>query len=344
MKNVKNVKKSLKWLVGVVVVLILVRVFLFQVISVDHFHMSSTLLPGDKVIVNKFRAGARLPISIIGLPGANAPYIDGIRLPYMRLPAFKKLNRQEVVAFNIPAGSDKPIDRKRLMISRIVGLPEDTVMIMDKQLSVNNKALLPPESGRVEYRVVTSGEPVSDDFIRKYDLEKPRVVANVGIFDVDLPKDANLILEKAPGIRTVRETRQFIGDAAVDYYPQSNFFKWNRDQFGPFRVPAKGMTVDIEIRTVDFYRAIIETQEKHDVLIDFAGVHIDGKLVTSYTFEKDYYFVLSDSRDNPDDSRMIGFVPADHIVGVAKRIIWSRQNEFDYLRKFRPGRILKSIR
>lgn len=333
-----------KWSLWILAILIIVRVFLYQVTNVHDFHMASTLLPGDRIVVNKYRAGLRLPISIIGLPGTNAPYVDGIRLPYFRLPAIKKLRRQEVVIFNNPAGSDTPIDRKRLMISRIIGLPSDTVMIQDKQVIVNNKVIAPPLLARSEYRVVTSGQPVSSEFIRRFDIEKPRTVATIGIFDLDLPKMASAELEKASGIKNVRETKQFLGDASMDYYPLSNFFKWNRDQFGPFRVPAKGMTVNIDIKSIDFYREMIETQEGHDVLVDYSGVHVDGQLINTYTFKKDYYFVLSDNRDNPDDSRKIGFVPADHILGVAKRIIWSRQHKFDYLKKFHPGRILRKIR
>ena len=342
--KMKNCKRCLRWSLWTILILLLVRVFFCQTVHVGDFHMSSTLLPGDRVIVNKYRAGLRLPISIIGLPGVNAPYAKGIRLPYFRLPALKKLRRQEVVVFNYPAGADKPIDRKRLMISRIIGLPSDTVMIRDKQVFVNKIVIAPPASARTEYRVVTSGPPPGDEFLRRHDLEKPRLIASIGIYDMDLPKDASLALEKAEGIRTVRETRQFPGDASVDYYPLSNFFMWNRDQFGPLRVPAKGMTVAIDIRSIDFYRDMIETQEGHDVLIDFSGVHIDGNLVTSYTFEKNYYFVLSDNRDNPDDSRKIGFVPADHILGVAKRIIWSHQNTYDYIRKFPLNRLFKGIR
>lgn len=336
--------RILKWPLLALVILLVVRVCFYQVSGVQDFHMSSTLLPGDRVLVNKFRSGLRLPISIIGIPGANSPYVDGIRLPYMRLPALKKIRRQDVVVFNNPAGSDKPIDRKRLMISRIIGLPTDTVMIKDKQVSVNHEELMPPLLARSEYRVVTSGQPIANEFIHKYNIEKPRLVANIGIYDVDLPKEARDILEKAEGIKNLRETKQFLGDASVDYFPLSNFFMWNRDQFGPFRVPAKGMTVAIDIRSIDFYRDIIETHEGHDVLVDYSGVHVDGNLVTSYTFEKNYYFVLSDNRDHPDDSRKIGFIPADHLVGTATRIIWSQQHRYDYIRKFHPGRILKRIR
>jgi len=334
----------MKWSLWTLLALIVIRVFFFQTMNVGNFHMSSTLMPGDRIVVNKFRAGLRLPISIIGLPGVNAPYADGIRVPYLRLPAIKKLQRQDVIVFNNPSGSDKPIDRKKLIVSRIIGLPEDTVLIRDKVVSVNNQTVDPPATARTEYRVVTSGGKISMDFLRKFDIEKPRVVADIGIYDIDLSKGASIALEKVEGVKTVRETKLFLGDAEVDYFPVSNFFKWNRDQFGPFRVPAKGMTVGIEFRSIDFYRDIIETQEGHDVLVDFTGVHIDGKLASSYTFEKNYYFVLSDNRDNPDDSRRIGFIPADHILGVAKRVIWSHQKNYDYVKKFRFGRTFKKIR
>jgi signal peptidase I len=333
----KNYRRILKWSLWIIFILIFSRIFLFQVARVDNFHMASTLLPGDRVIVNKHRAGLRLPMSIIGLS-------DAVRLPYLRLPAIKKIRRQEVAVFNYPVGSDRPIDRKRLMISRIIGLPTDTVMIKDKVVSVNNKALTPPVTGRKEYRVVTSGAPVGKDFFYKYDIENARLVADIGIYDMDLPDGIPAVLEKLPGIQTVRETKQFLGDASVDYYPLSGFFLWNRDQFGPFRVPAKGMTVAIDIRTIDFYRDLIETHEGHDLLVDFAGVHMDGQLITSYTFQKNYYFVLSDNRDNPDDSRKIGFIPEDHIVGTTGRIIWSHQNKFAGTRKFHLGRIFKKVR
>jgi signal peptidase I len=316
----------------------------YQVVPVKDFHMASTLLPGDRVIVDKFRSGLRLPISVIGLPGTDAPYADGIRLPYMRLPAIIKLKRQDVVVFNHPVGSDRPIDRKRLMISRIIGLPTDTVLIRDKVITVNNQPVSPPELARVEYRVVTEGQPIDPAFIRKYRIENPRLVADIGIYDADLPAAAAEELKKMKGISTVRETRHFLGDPSTGYYPLSGFFLWNRDQYGTLRVPAKGMTVGIDVKTIDFYRPIIETHEGHDVMVDFSGVHIDGALTTSYTFEKNYFFMLGDNRDNPNDSRKIGFIPEDHVLGVARRVLWSGQNDFDYIGKFHPGRILKGIR
>ncbi len=340
----KNYRTILKLSFLTLLILLLGRACLYQTVKVDNFHMASTIFPGDRVLVNKYRSGLRLPISIIGLPGTNSPYADGIRLPYFRLPAFKKFSHQDVVAFNFPAGSDKPLDRKRIMISRIIGIPSDTVLIQDKIVKVNQAVIPLPEKARTEYRTITDGKVISNEFLRRYDLEKPRVAADIGIFDIDLPQGVSTILEKEPGVKTVRERMFYLGDIAGDYYPVSNYFMWNRDQFGTFRVPSKGMVVNLDFKTIDFYRELIEVHEKHDVIVDFSGIRIDGKLVTSYTFNKNYYFVMSDNRDNPDDSRKIGFIPEDHIIGIAKRVMWSHQNKFDYIRNFHPGRFLKRIR
>ena len=172
MKKGKKYRKYAKWSLWALLGLLVIRVCFFQTMKVSNFHMSSTLMPGDRIVVNKFRAGLRLPISIIGLPGVNAPYADAIRVPYLRIPAIKKLQRQDVIVFNNPAGSDKPIDRKRLLVSRVIGLPEDTVLIRDKAVFVNNLTVIAPSSARTEYRVVTAGGKISSDFLRKFDIEK----------------------------------------------------------------------------------------------------------------------------------------------------------------------------
>ena len=44
-------------------------------------------------------------------------------------------------------------------------------------------------------------------------------------------------------------------------------------------------------------------------------VFIDGVESTTYTFEKDYYWMMGDNRHNSLDARKWGYVPQDHIVG-----------------------------
>jgi len=340
----KRSRKIFWWVLGVVLVFFLVRIFFYQTVQVTGFEMGSTLVPGDRVIVNKFRAGWRLPHTIIGLPGASAPYADWFRLPDYRLPAIKSLKRGELIAFNRPFGSDLPIDRKPILISRIAGFPGDTVLVWDKQVYINRVIVDPPALVRTEYRVVMGSGEIPPAFLRRYNIEMPRLIDDIGIYDLDLDSRAREAIDQVKGISTIRSTKQFAGDSSIDYYPPSNFFLWNRDQFGPLIVPRKGLTVEVSIQAVDLYREIIENHEGNQLEIDWRGVRINGRPVERYTFKKDYYFVLDDNRDNPNDSRIIGFIPADHIIGVVKRVACSHQGKHNYLKKFRIDRTLKRVR
>jgi len=343
-KGRKKSRRILRWSLIVLAVCLFIRIFLYQTVKVQDFHMASTIMPGDRILVNKFKAGYRFPVSIVGLPGPRAPYADWFRLPDIRFPAIKKLKRQDVIVFNHPIGADVPVDRKKLVVSRLVGLPGDTLLIWDKQLYINRKVVPPPETGRSEFRIVMRGEKIGDEFHKDYRIEKPRLINDIGVYDYDLTPEAKAFLENNDKIEAIRPIKLSIGDSKEGYYPQSSFYLWNRDQFGPLVVPSKGATVKLEIKTVDLYREIIEVHEGHELLVDFRGIRIDGLPVAEYTFEKDYYFVLDDNRDNPQDSRKIGFIPRNHILGVSGRILWNGTKQYDYLPGTEPGRILKRIR
>ena len=61
-------------------------------------------------------------------------------------------------------------------------------------------------------------------------------------------------------------------------------------------------------------------------------LYLDGRETNFFFFRQDYYWVLSDNTNEAVDSRHLGFIPADHIVGNA----WLCWYSPDKQRIFKP--------
>jgi len=337
-------RKFFRWIFWTALIVLLIRVFILQTYKIDSFTMASTILPGDRVLVNKISTGSRFPNSILGLPGTKRSYFDLFRIPYFRLPGLRGFERNEIIVYNDPRNADKPLDRNPLKVSRLVALPGDTVIILDKELYINRDKVEDPKSLRHLYRVITGGKQIPESFLTEYDIEEPELIASIGIYDYSLDSTAYEAFKAIPEVKTIRQRKLFVGDASNRFFPFSSFFFWNRDQFGPVVVPYKGLEIDISLKNIDLYSDIIDIHEGNELLIDFSGITLNGDKVESYTFKKNYYFVLDDNRDKPEDSRIIGFIPESHILGTSKRIFVSGKSKFEYLDGPRIDRTLKRIK
>lgn len=125
---------------------------------------------------------------------------------------------------------------------------------------------------------------------------------------------------------------------------------WNEDNYGPLIVPKKGYVVPLSLNNIDQWRTAIDRENGKEV-VEVRGnvITIEGKPVTSYTFKKNYYFMMGDNRDDSLDSRFWGFVPRDLIVGEAFITLfsWDRDIPFSDLFRLigsiRPDRVLKLL-
>jgi signal peptidase I len=117
---------------------------------------------------------------------------------------------------------------------------------------------------------------------------------------------------------------------------------WNEDNYGPLVIPKKGYTIPLNVENVDQWRTTIDREYgKRVVQVVNGQVTIEGKPVTSYTFKKDYFFMMGDNRDDSLDSRFWGFVPRDAVVGEAFITLFSWDRDIPFTDLFR---LIGSIR
>lgn len=254
--------------------------FIIQNTRIPTGSMEDTILVGDFVLVNKFIYGSSSPRYI--------PLTE-IKLPYFTLPSVREPEPKDIVVFEYPGDRDQ-LEASELGINyvkRLIGMPGDTVQIIDKVVFVNGKEFWIPS--HIKYL---------SPYAKPKEYIEPRI----------FPKGA----------------------------------PWNEDNYGPLVVPKKGMKVTLTPSNIEKWRTIIDREfGKRVVEIKNGYIYIDGKQASSYTFKKDYYFMMGDNRDDSLDSRFWGFVPRDLVVGQAFITLFSWDRNIPFTDIFR---LIGSIR
>lgn len=313
-----------EWVLTIVIALsiaMVIRGFFIEAFRIPTSSMEKTLLAGDFVIVSKLRFGPRLPLTV-GLPFLNL-YVPGIELPGGRLPGFEKPDRGDVVVFNFP-NEDVPIGRKTHYIKRVVGLPGDTLAIVDKVPYANGVRM--PLSPEMQQKWLAVRKMTLPFPIQRFHETGVEEVGRVGdqIDGVAFQSTAALAreigswseIEFVQPLVTPRKNGQ-----AFAIFPEGS--QNVRDNYGPLYVPARGSIITLTRENLSAYRDLIERYEGHDLDVDSESIRIDGKPASTYVVEQDYFFVMGDNRDSSYDSRIWGFVPWDYVVGKATFIYFS---------------------
>jgi len=339
-----------EWLDSVmfaVVAATLIRFFLFEAYTIPTPSMESSLMVGDFLFVSKMHYGVRTPKTPLQLPlthqkiwFTNIPsYLRWLDLPTFRLPGFSEVKKGDAVVFNVPnfeEDGDAPLDLRTFYVKRCVATPGDVLEVRDQQVIVNGKAMENPE--RMQHPIfMKTKENLDEKFFEAYGIRNAPDASydSADWLPLAEPDSQNVLwgyklntskammdeMQALPFSKTF-DTNLFKdpkGVTFVDIFPHdTTLYKWNRDFYGPLKVPAKGLTVPMTPGNVALYSEAIQKYEGNkNVVVSGYQISIDGKAITSYTFKQDYYFMMGDNRHNSADSRFWGFVPSDHIVGKA---------------------------
>ena len=131
---------------------LIIKTFLIETSRVPTGSMETTIMVGDFLFVNKFVYGSSSP--------RNIPFTD-IALPYFQMPALREPRKGDIVVFEFQGERDEfKSDKIMNYVKRLIGVPGDTVEIVNKVVFVNGKeAKRPPH---VQYTQSTQSKGVPD--------------------------------------------------------------------------------------------------------------------------------------------------------------------------------------
>jgi len=235
----------------------------------------------------------------------------------------------------------RPVDKRDHYIKRCLGLPGDSLQIIDNQVYVNGKALENPSM--MQFMYVLNGRPITQmeiGALDKFEITESDIQSPDRRYLLLTPEQASIIADRYPdtGLTIVKNNN--VRPLATFPNDPKNFNTWTIDNFGPIYIPKQGDKVVITPNNIALYKRIINVYENHDLEIKSGDIYIDGKKTTSYTIEQDYYWAMGDNRHASEDSRFWGFVPHDHIVGKPI-FVWMSLKDGNLFKGIRWNRIFK---
>lgn len=326
--------------IGFILIYIFIHVFLYDVFTIPSDSMEETIKTGDRILINKFIYGPRLPASPKEIPFFNVIFclskryrlrLDSVRWNYLRPIRFSKIKSNQIIVFNYP------INPNQILIKRCIALPGDTILI-------SNKTILKNSTGFTNHLSNPKGrKTVFQDIIKPFLLQDNVLWKSRNCSQIKYES-------KRPISNTIDNLKPTINPEYLDYelsnpinntiiFPNDAHFTWDLNNFGPLIIPSNGYTIQLTTCNFILYRYVINHFEDARITYFNNEFFINGEKQQFYTFKNNYYFALGDNPANSIDSRHWGFVPENLIIGKASVILFSFDSS-----KSKYNRFFKSIK
>nr|WP_302830804.1 signal peptidase I [uncultured Bacteroides sp.] len=299
--------------IGVILAVVLLRSCVATSYLIPSSGMENSLYCGERILVNKWSYGLRLPFM-------NA-------WGYHRWME-KPVGKEDIIVFNNPANlSESTIDQKEVFISRCLGVPGDTLLV-DSLFSV-----IPSEKNAPDQKFLYT-------YPRQKECQLDSLLTILSIFP-------NRLLGQ-DSVRSVRSFSRYEYYLLEQALGNNNWIEPvskedSIEVLKPLIIPGKGKPVRVYPWNITLLRNTLVLHEKKHAEIKNDTLYVEGKPVQHCYFTKDYYWVGANNSINLSDSRLFGFVPKDHIIGRASLIWFSKEKETGLFNGYRWNRMWKGV-
>lgn len=212
-------------------------------------------------------------------------------------PAKENPGRNRVVLFTSPLLRDTA--SAALFISRCIGMPGDTILVGPEGYGVNGHQVPRSPRALTSYFVAAGAK---EDFLRAlHKLQIPERDLKTEPFGLTLRLtsfEAYQLREELPE----ELLSLFINDPGEKY---------------ALVVPRKGRAYRLNPAALTACKEAILRETDGKARFREGKLYLDGRETSFFFFRQDYYWVLSDNTAEAVDSRHLGFIPADHLIGNA---------------------------
>lgn len=214
--NNPTLKSIYDWIDDIIFALVAVyfiNLFIFQNYQIPSSSLEKSLLVGDYLFVSKVSYGPRVPNTPLSFPLVQntlpifncKSYLDWPSWGYKRVAGLGKIQRNDIVVFNFPAGDTvatlqqnpdyytlvqmygreavrmnkqsfgeiiyRPVDKRENYVKRCIGLPGDSLSIRNNQVYINGKAAQNPKNMQLNYFVETE-TPLTETMFRNWGVSR----------------------------------------------------------------------------------------------------------------------------------------------------------------------------
>lgn len=310
-------KNKLKWILifaGVLVIVLLLRSFVFTPYVIPSAGMENALYQGDRIIVNKWSYGLRLPMKSLA--------------KYKRWKA-KPVELGDIVVFNNPGPTDqKDFDKRETFISRCVGEPGDTLLLDTLFTIISNWEKAGPDRKKL-YAYSNEKEHIVDSLLHKLSIKNNHIMGE----------------DNHENVRSFSHYEYYLLEQALG---DDNWIipihLQGEDVIRELIVPRAGQKVRIDAWNATLYRNTIVLHEGKHAEVKDNKLIVDGEVIKDYTFTRNYYWMASNNSVNMADSRLFGFVPEEYVIGKPSFVWFSKEPDTGLFSGIRWNRIFQKVK